>query len=158
MLRVLPVLTGALPRLRRLIPTVALLVVILAGLACIGVSVFAAWQFRQGKRDISRYRFKEALEHLDSYLRVWPHSAEAHLLAAQAARRYLDFRAADKHLDEAQRILGGISDDIVLERMLLRAQNGDLDGTTTYLRAKIEQHVPEEARIRERINGSGVSG
>src|SRR5690348_3779971 len=97
---------------------------LLAGLALGGPHLWAWHQLRAARADLGRHQPEEARAHLDRCLRVWPRSAEAHLLASRAARQGGDLEAADRHLRECQRLRGGASDEITLEWALLRAGAG----------------------------------
>src|SRR6266542_7144163 len=91
-----------------------------------GPHLWALYHFRAGRADLEHYRAEEALAHFNNCLKVWPDSADAHLLASRAARRADDYEAADQHLRECQRLRGGPSDDTAFEWALLRASAGDL--------------------------------
>src|SRR5262249_35367451 len=62
-----------------------------------------------------------------------------HLLAAQTARRLGDYEAADQHLARCQEIRGGLSPEVELEQVLIRAQRGGMDSVTPYLRSLVEE-------------------
>jgi tetratricopeptide (TPR) repeat protein len=75
---------------------------------------------------MERYHSDAAQEHLAVCLEVWPRSAEVPLLAARAARRRGEYKAADEFLRACERLGPPVSAEVVLERALLRAAGGDL--------------------------------
>jgi predicted Zn-dependent protease len=129
-------------RLVRLLAVAALL----AGLALGAPHLWAWHQLRAARADLGRHHTEEARARLDRCLRVWPKSAEAHLLASRAARQEGDLEAADRHLRESQRLRHGTSDEITLEWSLLRATAGHLDEVEEYLHNRAAQS-PEEAPL-----------
>src|SRR6266550_5629815 len=105
----------------------ALLAAVVATLF-LSASLFAlAWYHLQaGKSALDRYHTEEAQHHLDQYLHIWPKSAQAHLLAARAARRAGDLELAQEHLRLCDDLHAGAWLERVFEWALLRAAMGDL--------------------------------
>jgi tetratricopeptide (TPR) repeat protein len=103
--------------------------------AAAGPPVWAWYHFRAGRRALERYHTATARAHLNACLRVWPDDAEAHLLAARAARRDDDAAAAESHLRACQR-LAGSTPQTVLEWALLHASQGALDDVEGFLQAQ----------------------
>src|SRR4029077_17138210 len=101
-----------------------LLLPLVAAVALLCGALWTERHKQQARDNLDHFRFAQARQNLDQYLKVWPRDSAAHVLAAQAARRDLALDAAATHLDDAQRLRGGLTDDIVLERMMLRAQRG----------------------------------
>jgi predicted Zn-dependent protease len=134
-----------------------LLLPLLAAGVLLGGGLWIERHKQQARDDLDHFRFPQARHHLDQYLKVWPRDSAAHLLAAQAARRDLALDAAGEHLDEAQRLRGGLTDDIVLERMMLRAQRGEVDATAGFLRAKANENTPDRPVILEAVAFGYVS-
>jgi Tfp pilus assembly protein PilF len=81
--------------------------------------------FQSGQEALRLHNFLAAKAHFEQCLRYWPDSAEALLLAAQAARRACDYEAAARYLKGFRRA-GGLPDSAELEQALTRAQRGDL--------------------------------
>jgi tetratricopeptide (TPR) repeat protein len=132
--------------MRRPLARLLALLVVLAGLA-LGAPHLRAWyHLRAARADLARYHAEAARAHLDRCLRVWPKSAEAHLLASRAARQAGDLEAADRHLRECQRLRQGTTDEITLEWSLLRAAAGHLDEVEEYLHRRAAQ-APDEAPL-----------
>jgi tetratricopeptide (TPR) repeat protein len=111
--------------------------------------VWGEWHFRAAQRNLSTYHLAEAREHLRQCLRVWPRSGRVHLLAARAARQAYDYEAADRFLIKSQRLIGSQTEDIVLERMLIRAQLGEVDAVMPYLRSLVEGNHSDSVLILE---------
>ena len=111
---------------------------------------WAVYHYRAGRQALERRDFTQARAHLLLCLQVWPACAEVHLRLAQAARRAGDYQAAEHHLDRC-RELAAPADPAGLERMLLRAQRGDLDGVEGYLLHRAEQEGPESVLILEAL-------
>jgi len=129
----------------------ALLVCISLGLMAIGGYAWAEYHYRAARRALDRRDFVAAREHLALCLEAWPDSAETHFLAARAARRALDYRAADKQLRECQR-LGGARDRIELERQLTRAQRGDLAQVNGRLWSEVQSGHADAPLILEALS------
>src|SRR5262249_7323423 len=108
--------------------------------------VWAWYHFRAGRAALERYRAEKALDHFNACLKVWPGSAETHLLASRAARQTDDYDTAEQHLREHQRLRGGASEETAFEWALLRAVGGDLPSTESYLRKRLTAQ-PEDAPV-----------
>jgi tetratricopeptide (TPR) repeat protein len=128
-----------------------------AALALLGLSVWSAgrylwawYHFRTAEEALAARKFSQALAHLASCLKIWPNSAEAHLLAARAARRAGRREDAEQYRTALRR-LGGSSDALTLEYALLRAEEGDVAGTESYLRGLLERGHPETVPILEAL-------
>ncbi len=145
-------LTALLRRPRRLLGVAGLLGLLGAALV-LSRPHLAAWYHRRAARlALNQYHSREAIEHLQLCLKTWPADADALLLAARIARRignYLEAEIALKKY-EAQR---GSDDAAARERILLRAQRGDVEQTAGWCKHWIEQSHPDvpflfEAMIR----------
>jgi tetratricopeptide (TPR) repeat protein len=116
-----------------------------------GRLLWAEYHLRAARRALERRAYPEARSHLDRYLRVWPRSGPAHLLAARAARGAADF-------DEAERLLlacanlGADREALALEEYLLDAQRGTLDPRAEQvLWYRVKQEHPETPHILEAL-------
>src|SRR5262245_60987762 len=99
-----------------------LLVLIIAGGAGAGgLWLWAYHHFRAAGQALERHRLSDAREHIRLCLIVWPNSDEAHFLAGRAARRALDFKHAEEHFREYQRLLGK-TPGLMLEETLIQVQ------------------------------------
>jgi tetratricopeptide (TPR) repeat protein len=126
------------------------LALVLAGSATAGALLWAQHHLRAARRALDRYAFAEAQHHLDLYLTVHFRSAEAHLLAAQAARRRDAYDDAERHLAACLQ-MEEMTDAAALERLLLTAQRGDLDGVEERLRARTGADDPEAVLVFEAL-------
>lgn len=84
-------------------------------------------------RDLSR-----AARLLAEHLRLADADADAHLLAAQTARRNDDLGSANRHLNR-YRELGGDTEEYQLELVLRRCQYGNLAGAAGAMKLCVEQ-------------------
>jgi len=107
----------------------------------------SAWsELKQGRAALERNDLEIARRHLNACLEVWPQSATANYLAAQAARRSGDLSAARKYLLEADR-RGRANEDIEVESALIEVQSGNLAIAESALIHHLNQEHPESARI-----------
>jgi len=130
----------------------------LAACLLLGLTGLAIWytianlwfeyHFQKAQSALSADQFAEARRHIGYCLSFSPESGRTHLLAARVARRSGDLKVANRQLHEAQRLLN-LTDDIALERALLVAQMGEVDGVELQLRPKIEQGHPQTTQILE---------
>jgi tetratricopeptide (TPR) repeat protein len=130
-----------------LLATAAVVVVAAAGG---GVRLWADHHQRAAQRALDAHQLPEARRHLEACLRVRPHSAEAHFLAARAARRDDDLAAATRHL-EACDALQGVTPAGALEQALLRAQQFELSRVEADLRSLVESGHPDRTLILEAL-------
>jgi tetratricopeptide (TPR) repeat protein len=99
---------------------------------------------------VAQRDFEAALEHLRAYLELRPRDSSAHLLAARAARSAGLFGEAKKHLEECQRV-GGVTEALELEWLLLRVQQGDLEETEGILKRSITPDHPDALAVLEAL-------
>jgi tetratricopeptide (TPR) repeat protein len=119
--------------------------------ALAGPQLWAAYCYRAAQRALGQNRPHEARSWLGPCLHVWPRSADVQLLAGRAARLDGDYEAARGHLGACQRLEGKGSDASVLEWALLRAENGELKGVESFLRARAERDPDQAAPIFEAL-------
>jgi tetratricopeptide (TPR) repeat protein len=136
---------------RRTVLVLALLalVVITAGVA--GVFGWAQYHLFQARAAVEHQDFVRAHGHMVNVLRVWPRSAALHLEAAQIARRGHLFAEAEQHLADCQRLHQGVNDAIRLERLLLRAMDGDVAAVQESLWRLIDADHPDKLAILEAL-------
>jgi tetratricopeptide (TPR) repeat protein len=126
---------------------ILLLLILLGGGLWLAGPHLAAWyHFRAGRSALERYHSQDALDHLNACLEVWPDSAQAHLLAARAARRTGADDKAKEHLEECQRLEANLSNESLLEQDLLEASKGYLDGVEAKLEDQAEK-TPDQAPL-----------
>jgi tetratricopeptide (TPR) repeat protein len=95
-----------------------------------GVYVYVQGQrarrhLEEAERALERRNFSQAGQHLDQYLQIRPRSAAYQFLAARTFRRADAYDQAEEHLNRAQQ-LGWDPEAVELERLLSRAQQGDM--------------------------------
>ncbi len=113
-----------------------------------GLQLYATYHFRAGRQAVDRYHNHDAEKHLTECLRVWPRDAATLLLAARTARRLGYFEAAEQLLEKAQSGRPP-SDDLVLERALLRAERGEVEVVAKFGRAQVEANDPAAPLLLE---------
>lgn len=128
-----------------------LLVFIGGGVALAGAYLWSAYHLRAARAAMERYHTTDAIAHLQSCLMVRPHDPEALLLAARAARRTGGFDDADRYLDQYQEVRGKDDEDLVLERVLVRAERGELDSVSSYCFSLIDQNHPASVLVLEAL-------
>jgi tetratricopeptide (TPR) repeat protein len=115
-----------------------------------GARLWDEYHQRAAQQAFDKQQQPEALRHLEARLRLRPHSAELHLLAARTARRGDDVEGASRHLDACDR-LQGVTQAAALERALLRAQQGDLTGVEADLRQRVKPDDADSVLILEAL-------
>jgi len=136
---------------RRVLRKVFLLTLIGAALAAAGINLWAWHHFREAGRLAERQRFALAYVHYAHSLQVWRWSASTHFRAGRTARRAGLYPEAEQHLAECQRLQGDSSLAVALEKLLLRAQSGDLNAVEESLWKYIEKDKPETPLILEAL-------
>jgi tetratricopeptide (TPR) repeat protein len=137
-------------------PLPVLLVLVLLGLiGLMGVYansyIGAARHYRAAQQALAQHDLAGARQHLDECLKVWSGSAETHLLAARTARRAGAYDDAESHLKQYER-LGGVPEEVQLERSLAKAQRGELKGVEAPLVAFArEENNPDAIIILEAL-------
>jgi predicted Zn-dependent protease len=135
----------------RALAMVVLLALIGAGLGLAAMHGWAAWQCHLAEEAGGRRDFAGAYNHYLSALKIWGGRPGTHLEAAQAARRADLIKEAEEHLTRCQALQGGPSGDLQMERILLRAQIGDLGPIESELRELTKQQTPEAAQVIEAL-------
>ena len=126
-----------------------LLSLIVVALGVVGVYLWASHELRQARAAMEHYHTDEAYPHLHAALTIWPRDPETLLLAARAARRRGLFDEADHFLDHYQDVRGNDDPDLVLERVLLRLERGELDSVSKYCQALVERDDPAAPLVLE---------
>jgi tetratricopeptide (TPR) repeat protein len=131
---------------------VLVLVVLTVGLlGWLGSEVYAEIEFQLARSAGERYEFDEALAHLRVCLRLRPGRFQYCFRAARAARRAGRFREAHEHLDRCQQLAGDRVNVSLLERTLLRAQQGEVLAVDRALWAAVKDNHPEKNLILEAL-------
>jgi tetratricopeptide (TPR) repeat protein len=136
-------------RARLWLAALALILVVL-GTATAGSCLWAHHHFQAAQQALGRLAFDEAQQHLDLCSWVPLDRAGVHLLAAQTARRRDAYAEAEQHL-AACLALAGMTPAIARERVLLTAQQGDLDESVRLLEAHTAPSDPEADLVLEAL-------
>lgn len=136
---------------RRRLVQLGLILVVFAILLAAGVVGWAEYHLWQARAAARLQHFAAAHDHLTEALKVWRGSSTIHLEAARAARRGGNVQLAEQHLELTQRLQGSVSDDVRLERLLLRAVNGDIGEVQTDLWRSVEEDHPAKLLILEAL-------
>lgn len=115
-----------------------------------GRQSWAEYHLRAARRECDERHFDAARAHLAACLGVRPRSYEVHFLAARAARRAGDYPAAERHIDQCQALVG-VTTDVQLERALILAQQGEVDGVVARLRTLVEAGHADRLLILEAV-------
>jgi Tfp pilus assembly protein PilF len=126
------------------------LVLIVLGAATFGSCLWAHYHFQAARQALDRLAFDEAQQHLDLCSWVPLGRAGVHLLAAQTARRRDAYPKAEQHL-AACLALEGMAPAIARERVLLTAQQGDLDESLRLLESHTAPSDPEADLVLEAL-------
>jgi tetratricopeptide (TPR) repeat protein len=130
-------------------------VVVLGAGAAFGLAhLRAAQYFRDAERLMGEQRFAQAHALYVQCLQTWANSASTHLAASSAARRAGLYDEAEAHLGAAERLQGPTSSPslpLALERLLLRAQTGEVREVEGALLNFVEKGRPETPLIREAL-------
>jgi tetratricopeptide (TPR) repeat protein len=132
----------------RVLAVALLVALIAAGAALAGTHLWARYHFQAAQLAAQRTHNTEALEHLETYLRLRPRDPDALLLAARVARRLEAFDHAALFLQRYQAERGE-NDDLLLERVLLRAESGEMDQVALFGHTLVQQEHPASSLILE---------
>ncbi|HZV05674.1 MAG TPA: tetratricopeptide repeat protein [Gemmataceae bacterium] len=127
----------------------AILLLGLLGVAFLVYPQLQAWRHLSAARAaIQKNHNLEAIRHLQICLKTWPNDAEVLFLAARTARRAGAYGEAEQALEkyEAQR---GSDELAALERILLRAENGEMNEVDGFCKHWIENGHPDAPFIFE---------
>jgi tetratricopeptide (TPR) repeat protein len=116
-----------------------------------GLWRYAVHQWNAAQVAVRQERPEEARSRLEFCLRVWPRSAEVHLLAARSARLTMDLDAAEAHLNRVLQLQGGASEEVQVEFLLLRVQAGEVDEVAPVLLDTVEKGNPQAPIILETL-------
>jgi tetratricopeptide (TPR) repeat protein len=143
---------GLFRRPGRTLAVLLLLPVIGLALVPAGGALWFRSHYRAAERAFHKREFVTAREQIDQCLRVFPRDPDARLLAARIARRAGAFDRAQEHLDVYANLVGS-GQTLTLERLLLRAQQGDLPPLVeAQFRIWVDQGHPDSALILEVVS------
>jgi tetratricopeptide (TPR) repeat protein len=113
--------------------------------------LWAQFHLRAARQSLEHRAYAEAQAHLAQYLRFWPDSPTAHVLAVRCARSGGNFDEAERVLAACRR-LEAEPEGLVLEAYLLDAQRGTLaPAEAAVLQRRIDEADPETPRILEAL-------
>jgi tetratricopeptide (TPR) repeat protein len=146
-----PMLSFLTPRkLTRRAWLILLLVALTIGLlGWLGTEAYAEIEFQRARSACERYEFDQALAHLRACLRLRSGRFQYCFLAARTARRAGRFPEAHEYLDRCQQMAGDNVNVSLLERLLLRAQQGEVLAVGDALWAAVKDDHPEKNLILE---------
>lgn len=129
-----------------------LALVVLLGLVAgvIGLMIWTDQHLRAARQALERGHNRAAIRHLQACRSIHPDHPQVLLLSARAARRANSWGEAESILDRYWQRRGD-DDALVLERLLLRAAQGELEATRPLLQARIDQDDPAATLAREAI-------
>jgi tetratricopeptide (TPR) repeat protein len=127
-----------------------LLAVIGTSVWLIGRHLWVQHHLRAARNSVALYHSLDATVHLDICLGQWPDHPESLFLAARTARRLKAFADAERYLDRYLRVCGE-DDELNLERILLRAEQGEVDAVARFCRALIAQEHAATSLVLEAL-------
>ena len=111
--------------------------------------------FNAARQAADRHQWPEANDHVKASLRYGPNSPGTRLLAARVARRLERHDEAEEQLAACERLEGGETQAIKVERALLSVhRRGDLAGVEDFLRACVRQDDPDTVEILDILSSA----
>jgi tetratricopeptide (TPR) repeat protein len=111
-----------------------------------------AQHLRQAQRAFDRQRYQEAWAHLTKANDLQPRSPEIQLRLARVARLLGHFKQADQHLNRCKDLRGEHTEEEQLERLMLRAQTGEVEKVLSKLWPYVEKKRPEASLVLEALS------
>jgi tetratricopeptide (TPR) repeat protein len=133
---------------------VALLGTAALGLTFAGSRLLGLVYFQMGRSALAKYHSREAYDHLQASLHLWPDDPGTLFFLARAARRLGAFEDADYFLDEAKQRAGPghpLADQLALERVLLCAERGRVDEVLKVCQSLMKQNDQNASLVLEAI-------
>ena len=127
-----------------------LLVVIGAGVGSVGFWLWFEHELGAAREAVAQRHDMEAIRGLARCMRFRPEHPETLLLSARVARRSGAFDRAQELLDSYWRQRGD-DDDLVLERLLLRASRGEIDPLVPVFEDRIRKDDPAAPLMSEAL-------
>lgn len=122
------------------------------GLGMVVCHVLAEYHLRQAQQALTRQRYLPALTELQQALRFRPRSSALHLLVGRTARQCGNFSLAWEHLRRCRELDKGVSTDLQLEELLLRAQSSEVEQVYPYLAVYLFQEGPQTPLVLEALS------
>jgi tetratricopeptide (TPR) repeat protein len=145
-----PWLRGCWPSPRRLLVLVAALAALVFAAYSIGRQYWASRHYRAALSEYEQHHYDRAKQHLENAYAVWPEDPGVLMLAARISRRRQSFDQAQTLLDRYHQARGE-DDDLLLERVLLRAERGDVQGAVPFCKRLLDENHAQSARILEAL-------
>jgi len=118
----------------------------------ITLHLLAEHHLGQARLAIERQRLPQAWDHLSKAKTFRPGSPEVHLLLARVARRMHNFKEADACLEKARALRGGRQTEAEqLERLMLRAETGNVEEVYPQLWVYVKEDRPEAPLVLEAL-------
>ncbi|HVI84045.1 MAG TPA: tetratricopeptide repeat protein, partial [bacterium] len=134
----------------RALAVLTLLAVIGTSFWLTGRRLWAQYHLGAARDAVAHYHSLDAISHLEVCLGQWPDHPESLLLAARTARRLKAFPDAERYLDRYLRACGE-DDELNLERILLRAEEGEVDAVVNFCRALVAKEHPASSLVLEAL-------
>jgi tetratricopeptide (TPR) repeat protein len=115
-----------------------------------GIAGFAWWNYKAAQQALDKDDLDGARTSISRTLKVWPHSADSHFLAARIQRLRDSFKEAETHLRACQN-LEGRTERLQLEWLLLRLQAGESTEVAPGLRNCVLEDHPQSGWILEAL-------
>jgi tetratricopeptide (TPR) repeat protein len=116
----------------------------------LGILLWSEYHLRAARRAVARGHNIAAVHHLRACRQVRPDDREVLLLSARVARRGGGWNEAEVLLNRYWQLYGD-EEPLVLERLLLRATRGELEGVQPLLQDRIDQDDPAAPLAREAL-------
>lgn len=126
------------------------LVLAVLGSGVAGLYLWKQYHLQAARQALDRYAFDEAQHHLDRCLAVPFRDDAVYLLAARTARRRDSYQEAANYLAACQQ-RQGMTKAVVLERLLLAAQQGELGEVEASLRGQMGDDDPDSVLVLEAL-------
>jgi tetratricopeptide (TPR) repeat protein len=123
----------------------------LMGVTRAALEAWAGYHLRAAEKLLQRQRYAEARRHLAEAVKVRPRSPVLHLLLGRVSRQAGDVRKASEHLHRCLQLQGGVSEDLQLEQLMLRAQTGEVEAVLDRLAVYVTQNRPEAPLVLEAL-------
>jgi tetratricopeptide (TPR) repeat protein len=125
---------------------------LIAGVTWMLVGYFSLAYHRQAARSaVEKYHSEEARRHLEKCLQLQPRDRESLLLATRTARRLGAYDEAEGFLDRYKDEVDKDNDDLLLERLLLRIEQGEPDRFRRLCQDMVEKEDPSAFLVLEAL-------
>lgn len=123
---------------------------LLVGGGWLGCEWWSGWHERLARTALEEEELDSAQRHIGLALQIRSDRVPTNLLAARIERAMRAYPEAEQYLVRCKE-LGGMTEPLQLEWILLRCEKGDVDELSPALLAAVEQNHPESAAILEAL-------